>query len=328
MNRKPETSPALLSLPGAPALSPFRRDRLLKEMQARVPGLTGVTALYWHFAALDGELDARGRALLERLLTYGPAADAAHANPSTALLLVIPRLGTISSWSTKATDIAHCCGLKQIRRIERGVAWHFTKSDGSALGAAEREALMPLIHDRMVENVLPGLTQAAELFREDAPAPLRVVDLIAGGREALVAANREWGLALSEDEIDYLVENFKRIQRNPTDVELMMFAQANSEHCRHKIFNADWIVDGKPQTDSLFGMIRKTHAANPKGTLSAYEDNAAVIEGGRIGRFFPEPGTGVYSYHEDDTHILMKVETHNHPTAISPYPGAATGAGG
>src|SRR3970040_742106 len=220
---KPESSPSpkaptLLSLPGAPALSPFRRDRLLKQMQARVPGLSGMTALYWHFAALDGELDARGRALLESLLTYGPAADAAHANPLTSPLLVIPRLGTISPWSTKATDITHCCGLKQIRRIERGVAWHFTKSDGSALAAAEREALMPLIHDRMVENVLPGLTQAAELFREDAPAPLRVVDLVAGGREALVAANREWGLALSEDEIDYLVENFKRIQRNPTDV--------------------------------------------------------------------------------------------------------------
>ncbi|BAV33090.1 phosphoribosylformylglycinamidine synthase [Sulfuricaulis limicola] len=318
----------MLSLPGAPALSPFRRDRLLKEMQGRVPGLTGVTALYWHFAALDGELDARGRALLERLLTYGPAADTVHANPSTAPLLVVPRLGTISPWSTKATDIAHCCGLKKIRRIERGVAWHFTMSDGVALGAAEREALMPLIHDRMVENVLPGLAQAAELFREDAPAPLRVVDLVTGGRAALVAANREWGLALSEDEIDYLVENFRRIQRNPTDVELMMFAQANSEHCRHKIFNADWIIDGKKQTDSLFGMIRKTHAANPKGTLSAYEDNAAVIEGGRIGRFFPEPGTGVYAWHEDDTHILMKVETHNHPTAIAPFPGAATGSGG
>ena len=333
MNNKSESSPsskaaALLSLPGAPALSPFRRDRLLKEMQNRVPGLTGMTALYWHFVALDGELDTRRRALLERLLTYGPAADAAHANPSTAPLLVIPRLGTISPWSTKATDIAHCCGLKQVRRIERGVAWQFIKSDGSALDAAEREVLMPLIHDRMVENVLSGLTQAAELFREDAPAPLRVVDLVAGGREALVAANREWGLALSEDEIDYLVENFKRLGRNPTDVELMMFAQANSEHCRHKIFNADWIIDGKPQEHSLFGMIRQTHAANPKGTLSAYEDNAAVIEGGRIGRFFPEPGTGVYSYHEDDTHILMKVETHNHPTAIAPFPGAATGSGG
>ncbi|MDO8706810.1 MAG: phosphoribosylformylglycinamidine synthase [Sulfuricaulis sp.] len=334
-SRKPEASktpapkaPALLSWPGAPALSPFRRDKLLAEMQSRVPALSGVTALYRHFAALDGDLSPREQAVLQRLLTYGPKADAADAPPSGELLLVVPRLGTISPWSTKASDIAHVCGLRQIRRIERGVAWYFTTSDGAPLTAPERESLVPLIHDRMVENVLPDLAQAAQLFREDAPAPLRVVDLLAGGRQALVEANREWGLALSEDEIDYLVENFARLKRNPTDVELMMFAQANSEHCRHKIFNADWIVDGKPQEHSLFGMIRQTHAAHPKGTLIAYEDNSSVIEGGRIGRFFPEPGSGVYGFHEDDTHILMKVETHNHPTAIAPFPGAATGSGG
>jgi phosphoribosylformylglycinamidine synthase len=319
-------APPILSLRGAPALSPFRRDKLLAEMRARVPAIANVTALYWHFAALEGELSTREQTVLVRLLTYGPRA--AQAKPGGELLLVVPRLGTISPWSTKATDIAHCCGLKQIRRIERGVAWYFAKSEGSPLAAAEREDLVPLIHDRMVENVLPDITQASQLFREDAPSALRVVDVTAGGRQALVEANREWGLALSEDEIDYLVENFTRLGRNPTDVELMMFAQANSEHCRHKIFNADWIIDGQPQEHSLFGMIRKTHAANPKGTLSAYEDNAAVIEGGRIGRFFPEPGSGVYAYHEDDTHILMKVETHNHPTAISPFPGAATGSGG
>ena len=354
---KPEAStvassnaPALLSLPGAAALSPFRRDKLFVEMRARVPALAGVTALYWPFAALEAELDARKRALLERLLTYGPKTD---AGPVTGeLLLVVPRFGTISPWSSKASDIAHVCGLKQVRRIERAVAWYFAKSDGSRLSAAERESVVPLIHDRMVENVLPELrravpgappagalcasnfipddivAQAAQLFREDTPAPLRVVDLTGGGREALAGANREWGLALSDDEIDYLVENFQRLGRNPTDVELMMFAQANSEHCRHKIFNADWIVDGKRQDKSLFGMIRATHAANPKGTLVAYEDNASVIQGHRIGRFFAEPGTGVYAYHEDDTHILMKVETHNHPTAISPFPGAATGSGG
>ncbi len=328
-NRMTEASkaPPILSLRGAPALSPFRRDKLLAEMRARVPAIANITALYWHFAALEGELNTREQTVLVRLLTYGPKANA-QAQPGGELLLVVPRLGTISPWSTKATDIAHCCGLKQIRRIERGVAWYFTKTDASPLTAPERESLVPLIHDRMVENVLPDLAQASQLFREDAPAPLRVVDVTAGGRLALAEANREWGLALSEDEIDYLVENFKRLGRNPTDVELMMFAQANSEHCRHKIFNADWIVDGQPQEHSLFGMIRTTHAANPRGTLSAYEDNAAVIEGGRIGRFFPEPGSGVYSYHEDDTHILMKVETHNHPTAISPFPGAATGSGG
>ena len=325
----PETTKALpiLSLRGAPALSPFRRDKLLAEMRETVPDLATVTALYWHFVVLDGELSTREQTVLVRLLTYGPKSDV-QAKPAGEMLLVVPRLGTISPWSTKATDIAHCCGLKQILRIERGVAWYFTKRDDSALTASERESLMPLIHDRMVENVLPDLNQAAQLFREDAPAALRVVDVIAGGREALMVANRDWGLALSDDEIDYLVENFNRLGRNPTDVELMMFAQANSEHCRHKIFNADWIVDGKAQTHSLFGMIRQTHAIHPQGTLSAYEDNAAVIQGGCIGRFFPDPGSGVYAFHEDDTHILMKVETHNHPTAIAPYPGAATGAGG
>ncbi|MHB8742421.1 MAG: phosphoribosylformylglycinamidine synthase [Sulfuricaulis sp.] len=332
-SRNPEPSPApnilpLLSLPGTSALSAFRRDKLLIEMRAYLPAISSVSGLYWHFIALDGEIHAREQAVLERLLTYGPKADEGQQRPSGELLLVVPRLGTIAPWSTKATDIAHCCGLKQIRRIERGVAWCFTKVDGMALNSAEHEILAPLIHDRMTETVLPDFSKAAELFRVDSPAPVRVVDVSGGGREALVDANRNWGLALSSDEIDYLVDNFMRLGRNPTDVELMMFAQANSEHCRHKIFNASWVVDGKRQEDSLFGMIRKSHLANPSGTLIAYEDNASVIEGGRIGRFFPEPGTGVYRYLEDVTHILMKVETHNHPTAISPFPGAATGSGG
>ncbi|MHB8622528.1 MAG: phosphoribosylformylglycinamidine synthase [Sulfuricaulis sp.] len=332
-SRNPEPSPApiilpLLSLPGTLALSAFRRDKLLIEMRAYVPAISSVSAQYWHFIALDGEIHAREQAVLKRLLTYGPKADEEQRRPSGELLFVVPRLGTIAPWSTKATDIAHCCGLKHIRRIERGVAWYFTKVDGVALNSAEHEILAPLIHDRMTETVLPDFSQAAELFRVDSPAPVRVVDVSGGGREALVDANRNWGLALSSDEIDYLVDNFMRLGRNPTDVELMMFAQANSEHCRHKIFNASWMIDGKRQEDSLFGMIRKSHLANPRGTLIAYEDNASVIEGGRIGRFFPEPGTGVYRYLEDDTHILMKVETHNHPTAISPFPGAATGSGG
>ena len=191
-NRMPEASkaPPILSLRGAPALSPFRRDKLLAEMRARIPAIANITALYWHFAALEGELSTREQTVLVRLLTYGPKANA-QAKPGGELLLVVPRLGTISPWSTKATDIAHCCGLKQIRRIERGVAWYFTKTDGSPLAAAEREDLVPLIHDRMVENVLPDLTQASQLFREDAPAPLRVVDVTAGGRQALVEANRE-----------------------------------------------------------------------------------------------------------------------------------------
>jgi len=322
------TSWQIVSLAGSRAISPFRRDRLLAEMQAQVPLLTAIDARYWHFAAVDGALTDGERAVLERILTYGPRSEPLTESATSTSLLVIPRLGTISPWASKATDIARHCGLDRIHRLERGVAWTFVRRDGAALAAAERESLVALIHDRMTENVLPDFQQVADLFREATPAPLRTVDLIVGGRAALETANREWGLALSSDEIDYLVENFTRLGRNPTDVELMMFAQANSEHCRHKIFNADWVINGKRQNESLFAMIRHTHAANPKGTLSAYADNAAVIEGAKIRRFFPDPHTHEYRARDESVHILMKVETHNHPTAISPHPGAATGAGG
>ena len=320
----------ILNLPGSSALSPFRREKLLRDMRKRVVKVEDIHAQYWHFAALSAELGAKETQILKRLLTYGPntGLEIQEGRPREEVMLVIPRLGTISPWSTKATDIARHCGLDKIRRLERGVAWYIEKTDRRPLGAEEREILAPLIHDRMTENVLPGFEQAADLFRDDAPAPLSVVDVLHHGKAALETANVELGLALSADEIDYLVENFQRLARNPTDVELMMFAQANSEHCRHKIFNADWIIDGKRKDHSLFAMIRHTHEANPKGTLVAYEDNAAVMEGGRVGRFFPDPVTREYAYNEDDTHILMKVETHNHPTAISPYPGAATGSGG
>ena len=324
----PSSSWQVVAIAGSAALSPFRRDRLLAEMQARVPALASIDARYWHFAAIEHPLADNERAVLERILTYGPRSEAPPAGAVGTALLVIPRLGTISPWASKATDIARHCGLGRIHRLERGVAWTFTRRDGGPLTAAERESLVPLIHDRMTENVLPDFQQVDELFREATPAPLRTVDIIGGGRVALEAANRDWGLALSPDEVDYLVENFTRLARNPTDVELMMFAQANSEHCRHKIFNADWIIGGKRQKESLFGMIRYTHAINPKGTLSAYADNAAVIEGAKVRRFFPDPHTHEYRGREEDTHILMKVETHNHPTAISPHPGAATGAGG
>jgi len=318
----------MLSLPGTSALSVFRRERLLAEMQQRVPLLTSVEAIYWHFGEVKSELTSQELAVLKRLLIYGPKIEDDRTVPKGEILLVVPRLGTISPWSTKATDIAHCCGLTNVRRLERGVVWHFAKRDGVPLSAIERESLMPLIHDRMTENVLPDLLQAAELFRETTPAPVKTVDILGAGRAALLQANRELGLALSDDEVDYLLENFQRLQRNPTDVELVMFAQANSEHCRHKIFNAEWIIDRKKQPHSLFGMIRETHAKAPKGTLVAYVDNASVIEGARIGRFYPDPSTHEYRYVEDDTHILMKVETHNHPTAISPFAGAATGSGG
>jgi phosphoribosylformylglycinamidine synthase len=316
----------VLMLRGSAALSPFRQARFMGRLRAALPLIETVYAEYRHFAALTRELSAPELGVLERLLTYGPKLES-HASQGD-LLLVVPRLGTISPWSTKATDIAQHCTLKNVRRLERGVAWFVRKRDGVSLTAEERRQVAALVHDRMTESVLAGFDEAAALFRIESPAPLSTVDVLNGGKAALATANQQLGLALAPDEIGYLVENFTRIGRNPTDVELMMFAQANSEHCRHKIFNADWVIDGKRQEHSLFAMIRNTHALNPAGTLVAYKDNSSVIQGFRSGRFFPDPATHEYRYHEEDTHILMKVETHNHPTAISPFPGAATGAGG
>ncbi len=231
----------------------------------------------------------------------------------------MPRLGTISPWSSKATDIARQCGIGNVRRVERGTAYVL---DGDPSPA------VPLLHDRMTETVLASFDEAALLFRHVAPKPLTRVDVVARGRVAIEEANATYGLALAPDEIDYLTHCFERAGRNPTDVELTMFAQANSEHCRHKIFNASWVIDGVPQPQSLFGMVRTTHAANPQGTMSAYSDNAAVMEGHHVRRFFLSPETGRYHDVDDTTHVLLKVETHNHPTAISPFPGAATGSGG
>lgn len=316
----------IIQLRGRSALSPFRLDKLKQSLASVVPSVTAVHAEFWHFAAVSRPLTPEERSRLERLLTYGPAAEAGDARGD--LFLVVPRIGTISPWSSKATDIARHCGLGAVERIERGVAWYFRKAGWAPLEAEERRALFPLIHDRMTETVLTELDRVNELFAHHSPQPLATVDILGGGREALVAANRDMGLALSPDEIDYLVENFTRLERNPTDVELMMFAQANSEHCRHKIFNAEWIIDGRRQERSLFAMIRHTHEQHPQGTVVAYSDNAAVMQGATVARFYPDPVTGRYDFHTDLTHILMKVETHNHPTAISPFPGAATGAGG
>jgi phosphoribosylformylglycinamidine synthase len=315
----------VLRLPGGRALSSFRRERLLACVRELVPALRDIEARYWHFLGLTAELTASETATLHRLLRYGPQSDAMEAVPTGELLLVVPRVGTISPWSSKATDILHHCGLAKVKRVERGVAWYLGKEGNAPLTAEERARLLPWLHDRMTETVV---LQPVALFDEAQPAPLRVIEVLRGGRAALQSADKELGLALAPDEIDYLLETFQRLGRNPTDVELMMFAQANSEHCRHKIFNAEWVIDGKPQAHSLFGMIRETHAKNPKGTLVAYQDNSAVIEGGRTARWLSDPASGEYAYQEDDTHILMKVETHNHPTAISPFPGAATGSGG
>ena len=308
----------ILKLRGAAAFSASRLARLTEQARTAVPGLATLAAEHWYFVEVKEPL---GTDELDRLKDLLGIPATLPAAPAGDLLLVTPRLGTISPWSSKATDIARNCGFAKVVRVERGTAFH-------AAGARlDRAALAAKLHDRMTESVLDGVDDAARLFRHVQPHPLTTVDVLAGGRAALVAANAELGLALSDDEIDYLVENFGKVKRNPTDVELMMFAQANSEHCRHKIFNASWEVGGEQQPLSLFGMIRESHKAHPEGTVVAYSDNAAVIEGAKIKRFFPGKD-GAYGYVEDTTHILAKVETHNHPTAISPFPGAATGSGG
>ena len=318
----------MLQLRGGAALSDFRLNKLLSSLQASVPAISAVSACYYHFVETDSNLDQEQRAILEKLLTYGERHDEQDGQDEQAIhsLLVIPRPGTISPWSSKATDIAHNCGLAAIRRIERGIFYSFGAK--RALSQDESLALHPLIQDRMTEAVYASLDEAEALFIHHSPTEMTSVDVLGGGREALQRANRDLGLALAEDEIDYLVENFQLLGRNPSDAELMMFAQANSEHCRHKIFNADWIIDGEPQSRSLFNMIRNTHQTNPGRVLSAYSDNSAVIEGFIASRFFPKAGSGEYARHEEPVQILMKVETHNHPTAIAPFPGAATGSGG
>ncbi|MEN9528112.1 MAG: hypothetical protein RLY56_2063, partial [Pseudomonadota bacterium] len=312
---------------GSSALSGFRTHKLLAGL--RLPVLVGVEARWVHLVDVSVELTIEDTRRLEALLTYGPrdlGGAAVDHSVQVESLWVFPRPGTISPWASKATDIAHVCGLTSVRRIERGIEFRFACE--RALTDAEREVVIAAIHDRMTEAVFTDVSQANALFVTEAPRPLVRVPL-RGDRNALVTANRELGLALSDDEIDYLLDAFAKLGREPTDVELMMFAQANSEHCRHKIFNADFIIDGEPRRKSLFAMIRNTHAKAPQGVLSAYRDNAAVIEGAPAGRrWFVDPSTGVYRAHVEPIDILMKVETHNHPTAISPFPGASTGSGG
>ncbi|MGV7092303.1 phosphoribosylformylglycinamidine synthase [Siccibacter turicensis] len=310
-------------LRGSPALSAFRINKLLDRFKALNLPVTAVYAEYVHFADLDAPLSADEHTRLARLLQYGPSLSS-H-NPGGTLLLVTPRPGTISPWSSKATDIAHNCGLAEIARLERGVAWYV---EADTLTEAQWQAVAGELHDRMMESVYRDLNDAEQLFAHHTPAPVQSVDLLGQGRDALMQANVRLGLALADDEIDYLQDAFTRLGRNPNDIELYMFAQANSEHCRHKIFNADWVIDGEQQPKSLFKMIKNTFEKTPDHVLSAYKDNAAVMEGSSVGRFFADHSAGRYDYHQEEAHILMKVETHNHPTAISPWPGAATGSGG
>ncbi|MES9830756.1 MAG: phosphoribosylformylglycinamidine synthase [Candidatus Thiodiazotropha sp. DIVDIV] len=315
----------MLILRGAPALSEFRLQKLSKRLTEQLGVSVDVVSEYLHFANLEQTLEPSEQQVLETILRYGPVLPTRE--PSGTLLLVVPRPGTLSPWSSKATDIAHHCGLEKVQRLERGIAYYLSVEDQSLDSERFVEA-SEVLHDRMTEVVLSDAEDATCLFKQAQPAPYNQVDVLEGGLDALNKANSDLGLALSDDEIEYLVDSFQSLQRNPTDVELMMFAQANSEHCRHKIFNADWIIDGEEQAHSLFKMIRNTTQVSPADVLSAYKDNAAVIQGPAAERFVLDPKTMTYGYGQEEINILIKVETHNHPTAISPDPGAATGSGG
>ncbi|MBL8918155.1 MAG: phosphoribosylformylglycinamidine synthase [Myxococcaceae bacterium] len=308
----------MLTLHGPSPFTAARLSRRLQRLKAKNPKLESASVTSAFFVELKHAPTTDELYRLEQLLS----ASAQPPRASAALRLVVPRLGTVSPWSSKATDIAHNAGLTFVTRVERGTAWQLegTVSDEAALRAG--------LHDRMTESVLAAYGEADRLFAHHAPKPLTRVPVLTGGRGALEAANRALGLALADDEIDYLVDAFTKLGRDPSDVELMMFAQANSEHCRHKIFNADFVIDGAPAPDSLFKLIKRSTAASPGGVLSAYKDNAAVIEGHTAGRFYAHPDDGAWRTEVEAMPILAKVETHNHPTAVSPFPGASTGSGG
>ena len=315
----------VLPLRGVTALSDFRVEKLFQKAASLGLPEVKLSSEFWYFVGSEKALDAATVEKLQALLAAQSVEQTPKAREGLHLFLVTPRLGTISPWASKATNIAENCGLEGIERIERGMAVWLE----GALTDGQKQQWAALLHDRMTESVLTDIDAAAQLFHHIQSETFSSVDVLGGGKEALVKANTEMGLALSADEIDYLVENYQALNRNPSDVELMMFAQANSEHCRHKIFNADFILNGEKQPKSLFGMIRDTHNAHPEGTVVAYKDNSSVIEGAKIERFYPNAAENQgYRFHEEDTHIIMKVETHNHPTAIAPFAGAATGAGG
>ncbi|HEX6260253.1 MAG TPA: phosphoribosylformylglycinamidine synthase, partial [Woeseiaceae bacterium] len=314
----------LVQFPGQAALSGFRLTRKLQTLRAMHSGISGLHSRYHYFIHCAAPLDPREQSRLSALLLSDESVP--ELTGAAASFFAVPRAGTISPWSSKATDIAHACGFSKVLRIERGIAYSIDSD--LALSHGELQSAGVALIDRMTEMLAFRADEVRRLFEAERPRPLQQVPLMQQGRAALVEANRSLALALSRDEIDYLHEHYARLGRDPTDAELMMFAQANSEHCRHKIFRADWIIDGIPQKAKLFDMIRSTTVASAKGVISAYSDNAAVIEGWSGRRLMPDPGERQYTWRDEPIHILLKVETHNHPTAISPFPGAATGSGG
>lgn len=318
----------VFELNGARALSDFRAARVLAALQRVSSNIEAVSGRFVHFVHASRELTKAEEERLASLLTYGDAAEDVRADLA---FMVVPRLGTISPWASKATDIVKNCGIEGVLRVERGTVYSLALK--APLTEEEAAQAAGVLHDRMTESVVARDFPAENLFVELEDRPMATVALVEEGRPALERANVEMGLALSPDEIDYLTDAFTKIGRNPTDVELMMFAQANSEHCRHKIFNARWTVDGEEREETLFGMIRRTHKMAPQGTITAYADNAAIFEGAEVTRLYPRPGSGnefgrVFERKDEMTHTVFKVETHNHPTAISPFPGASTGSGG
>ncbi|HEY7804901.1 MAG TPA: phosphoribosylformylglycinamidine synthase, partial [Orrella sp.] len=336
-----------LTLAGSLAISPFRAQQLLEKFAGADLPVVAVQACYEHYVWSDGPLVGEELERVTALLDYGVALDAPLEESDALVLRVLPRLGTVSPWASKATDIAHNCGMGFVKRIERGVRYVLTIKRGllakKKLSESDLAGIAALLHDRMTQTVVDREFDVSVLFETRQGKPVQTVDVLGVGKSALETANDEWGLALSEDEVEYLVQAFADLGRNPTDVELIMFAQANSEHCRHKIFNAQWVIDGQAKDKTLFGMIRETHAKQPRGTVVAYSDNAAVMQGGPAVRFEPEVWAGdraddgvsdrsagptTYGRRQTVVHTLMKVETHNHPTAIAPFEGASTGAGG
>ena len=327
-----------LTLAGSVAISPFRAQQLIERFAATDLPVTAVQACFEHYVWTSEPLSKSASDRVAVLLDYGVALDAPLDESDALVLRVLPRLGTVSPWASKATDIAHNCDMPYVKRIERGVRFVLTIKRGllgqKKLTDAELTAIAAILHDRMTQTVVDHTFDVGQLFVTRDGKAVQTVDVLGAGKHALEVANTQWGLALSDDEIDYLVQSFVQLGRNPTDVELMMFAQANSEHCRHKIFNAQWVIDGQTRDKTLFGMIRETHAKQPRGTVVAYSDNAAIMQGGPAVRFEPEVwvdqahGPTAYGRRDTVAHTLMKVETHNHPTAIAPFEGASTGAGG